>query len=161
MERSSGNFQLLSDNRKFQAIFASPNRYFTENSRRWVPLKQGPQHLITATGKTVVSCFQRLFKLFLDNSNSFSLFKGGKISQKHRIKSGAYIKGGASNSHAGLMLRCFTERFIFRYILGHFLPRKCNLCHVYERIGSILDINEENVTLLKGKKYHFKVCRFC
>ena len=121
MERSSGNFQLLSDNRKFQAIFASPNRYFTENSRRWVPLKQGPRHLITATGKTVVSCFQRLFKLFLDNSNSFSLFKGGKISQswrvrvqKDRIKSGAYIKGGASNSHAGLMLRCFYGAVYFQ-----------------------------------------------
>ena len=37
MERSSRNFQLSSSNRKFQAIFASPNRYFIENSR-WVPL---------------------------------------------------------------------------------------------------------------------------
>ena len=34
----------------------------------------------TATEKTVGFCFQRLFKLFLDNSNSSSLFKGGKIS---------------------------------------------------------------------------------
>ena len=88
MERPSRNFQLLSDNRKFQAIFASPNRYFTENSRQRVPLKQGPQHLTTATEKTVGFCFQRLFKLFLDNSNSqsSSLFKGGKISQSWRVR---------------------------------------------------------------------------
>ena len=70
MERPSRNFQLLSGNRKFQAIFASPNRYFTENSRQRVPLKQGPQHLTTAT----------------DNSNSSSLFKGGKISQSWRVR---------------------------------------------------------------------------
>ena len=37
MERSSRNFLPSSNKRKFQAIFASPNRYFTENSR-WVPL---------------------------------------------------------------------------------------------------------------------------
>ena len=37
MERSSINFQPFSSKRKFQAIFASSNRYFTENSR-WVPL---------------------------------------------------------------------------------------------------------------------------
>ena len=39
MERSFGNFQPSSSNKKFQAIFASLNRYFTENSR-WVPLKK-------------------------------------------------------------------------------------------------------------------------
>ena len=88
MERPSRNFQLLSDNRKFWAIFASPNRHFTENSRQRVPLKQGPQHLTTATEKTVGFCFQRLFKLFLDNSNSrsSSLFKGGKICQSWRVR---------------------------------------------------------------------------
>ena len=37
MERSSRNFQPSSSKRKFQAKFASLNRYFTENSR-WVPL---------------------------------------------------------------------------------------------------------------------------
>ena len=37
MERPSRNFQPSSSNRKLQAIFASPNRYFTENSR-WVLL---------------------------------------------------------------------------------------------------------------------------
>ena len=37
MERSSRNFQPSSSCRKLQAIFASPNRYFPENSR-WVPL---------------------------------------------------------------------------------------------------------------------------
>ena len=37
MERSSINFQSSSSNRKFQATFASPNGYFTENSR-WMPL---------------------------------------------------------------------------------------------------------------------------
>ena len=36
MERSSRNFQPFSSKRKFQAIFSSPNRYVTENSR-WVP----------------------------------------------------------------------------------------------------------------------------
>ena len=36
MERSFGNLQLSSSNRKFQAIFASLDRYFTENSC-WVP----------------------------------------------------------------------------------------------------------------------------
>ena len=39
MERSSRNFQPSSSYRKFQAIFASPNRYFRENSR-WVPLNK-------------------------------------------------------------------------------------------------------------------------
>ena len=37
MELSSRNFQPSSSKRKFQAKFASPNRYFTENSR-WVPM---------------------------------------------------------------------------------------------------------------------------
>ena len=37
MEKSSTNFQPSLSYRKFQAIFPSPNRYFTENSR-WVPL---------------------------------------------------------------------------------------------------------------------------
>ena len=39
MERSSRNFQSSSNDRKFQAIFASPNIYFTENAR-WVPLNK-------------------------------------------------------------------------------------------------------------------------
>ena len=39
MERSSRNFQSSSNDRKFQAIFASLNRYFTENAR-WVPLNK-------------------------------------------------------------------------------------------------------------------------
>ena len=38
-ERSSRNFQPSSSYRKFQAIFASPNRYFRKNSR-WVPLNK-------------------------------------------------------------------------------------------------------------------------
>ena len=46
--------QLSSSNRKFQAIFASPNRYFTVNSR-WVPL---------------IRTYQR--KLFLEQSFKFS-----------------------------------------------------------------------------------------
>ena len=37
MDESSRTFQPSSSNRKFQAIFASLNRYFTENSR-WVPI---------------------------------------------------------------------------------------------------------------------------
>ena len=37
MERQLEIYIRASSNRKFQAIFASPNRYFTENSR-WVPL---------------------------------------------------------------------------------------------------------------------------
>ena len=36
MERSSRNYQPSSSKRKLQAAFASPNRYFKENSR-WVP----------------------------------------------------------------------------------------------------------------------------
>ena len=39
MEPSSTNFQPSSSYRKFQAILASPNRYFTEN-RSWVPLNK-------------------------------------------------------------------------------------------------------------------------
>ena len=39
MERSSRNFQSSSNDGKFQAIFASPNIYFTENAR-WVPLNK-------------------------------------------------------------------------------------------------------------------------
>ena len=39
MERSCRNFQPYSSNKMFQAIIASPNRYFTENSR-WVPLSK-------------------------------------------------------------------------------------------------------------------------
>ena len=39
MEQSSRNFQPSSSDRKFQAIFASPNRYFRENSC-WVPLNK-------------------------------------------------------------------------------------------------------------------------
>ena len=35
--QSPRNFQPSSSTRKFQVVFASPNRYFTENSR-WVPL---------------------------------------------------------------------------------------------------------------------------
>ena len=31
----------------------------------------------------------------------------------------------------------FTDRFIFRHILGHFFPREENLHHDYERIRSI------------------------
>ena len=38
MEQSSRHFQPSSSYIKFQTIFASPNRYFTENGR-WVPLK--------------------------------------------------------------------------------------------------------------------------
>ena len=41
MERSPRNSQPSSRYRKFQAIFASPNRYFTEKSL-WVPL-HGPR----------------------------------------------------------------------------------------------------------------------
>ena len=37
MERSTRNFQPSSSNGNFYALFASPNRYFTENTR-WVPL---------------------------------------------------------------------------------------------------------------------------
>ena len=39
MERSPRNFQSSSNDRKFQAIFASPNIYFTENVR-WVLLNK-------------------------------------------------------------------------------------------------------------------------
>ena len=39
MERTSGNFQPSSSYGKFQAIFASSNIYFRENSR-WVPLNK-------------------------------------------------------------------------------------------------------------------------
>ena len=38
MEHSSTNFQPSSTRRKFKAIFASPNRYFTTENSRWVPL---------------------------------------------------------------------------------------------------------------------------
>ena len=34
MEQSFRNFKPFSSNRKIQAIFASPNKYFTENSRQ-------------------------------------------------------------------------------------------------------------------------------
>ena len=38
MEHSSRNFQPSSTRRKFKAILASPNRYFTTENSRWVPL---------------------------------------------------------------------------------------------------------------------------
>ena len=44
MEQSSRNFKLFSSNREFWAAFASPNRYFTENSRwvgNWVGIISG------------------------------------------------------------------------------------------------------------------------
>ena len=37
----------------------------------------------------------------------------------------------------GLCHGVFTDRFIFRRILGKFFPRKWNLRHVYKRIRSI------------------------
>ena len=37
----------------------------------------------------------------------------------------------------GLCHGVFTDRFIFRHILEHSLPRKWNLRHVYKRIRSI------------------------
>ena len=37
----------------------------------------------------------------------------------------------------GLCHGVFTDRFIFRHILGQFFPRKWNLRHVYESIRSV------------------------
>ena len=42
------------------------------------------------------------------------------------------------NSHnIGLCHGVFTHRFIFRYILGQFLPRKWKLCSVFDRIRHV------------------------
>ena len=161
MERPSRNFQLLSDNRKFQAIFASPNRYFTENSRQRVPLKQGPQHLTTATEKTVGFCFQRLFKLFLDNSNSSSLFKGGKISQswrvrvqKDRVKSGPHKRRSKQFPYwayvtvflrTGLFLDTVQDTFSRENVIS---ATSMNAFEVYQ-------ISKRGRNVIKGQKLSF------
>ena len=44
--------------------------------------------------------------------------------------------------------------FFFRHILGHFFPRKWNLCYVYGRIRRKGN-KKENISSLKGKTYHF------
>ena len=58
MERSSRNFQPSSSNRKFQAIFPPPNRYFTENSRQVPPACSLPFRLIWFRSKTKPPDFQ-------------------------------------------------------------------------------------------------------
>ena len=53
MERLSRNSQSSSNDGKFQAIFASPNIYFTENAR-WVPLNKFRILDYFATARNVV-----------------------------------------------------------------------------------------------------------
>ena len=60
MELSSRNFQPSTSNRKFQAIFSSPNRYFTENSR-WCPCCMAFQFMQLAYQ------IPTLFKVFLQD----------------------------------------------------------------------------------------------
>ena len=71
-------------------------------------------------------------------------------------------KTGDHNPERATSLRLchgfFTDQFIFRYILGHFFPRKQNLHHVYERIPSI---RYQKGKLNAIRKHHFLVCRFC
>ena len=62
----SGTFiQKFLSNRKFQALFASPNRYFTENSR-WGPLF------------STVNCFMDLKLVLIGNSDLLRFFCGIK-----------------------------------------------------------------------------------
>ena len=68
MERSSRSFQPSQAVRKFQAIFASPNRYFTENSR-WVPL-----NLMVQLISTEVACLILTLKPY-DITHLFFRFK--------------------------------------------------------------------------------------
>ena len=54
----------------------------------------------------------------------------------------------------------FTDHFIFRHILGHFLPQEKNLHHVYERIRSIT-YQKGKPNVIKRQKTSFLGCRFC
>ena len=54
----------------------------------------------------------------------------------------------------------FTDQFIFRHILGHFLPQEKNLHHVYERIRSIT-YQKGKPNVIKRQKTSFLGCRFC
>ena len=56
--------------------------------------------------------------------------------------------------------RVFTDQFIFRHILGHFLPQEKNLHHVYERIRSIT-YPKGKPNVIKRQKISFLGCRFC
>ena len=60
----------------------------------------------------------------------------------------------ASNSHTRPMSWRFTDRFIFRHILGHFFPRKWNLHHVYERVRSIR-YQKGKLNVIKRQKISF------
>ena len=82
MERSSRNFQPSSSQRKFQAKFASPNRYFTENSR-WVPLLN--------VGKLTSYCISRCVQFSLqspkDCEKRLAIVYNGKRSEWSPIRS--------------------------------------------------------------------------
>ena len=54
----------------------------------------------------------------------------------------------------GLCHGVFTDQFIFRHILGHFLPWKKNLHHVYERIRSIR-YQKGKLNVIKRQKISF------
>ena len=57
-----------------------------------------------------------------------------KSSSESKPLPGARITRGEQLSP---MSRVFTDQFILGHFLRHFLPRKWNLRHVYERIRSI------------------------
>ena len=61
----------------------------------------------------------------------------------------------ANNSILGLCKGVFTDRFIFRHILGHFFPRKWNLRHVYERGRRILRYQKGKRNVIKRQKLSF------
>ena len=59
MERSSRNLQPSLSKRKFQVIFSSPNRYFTENSR-WVPLIYRSKYRCIAQGPRTLQLIEKI-----------------------------------------------------------------------------------------------------
>ena len=61
----------------------------------------------------------------------------------------------ANNSILGLCKGVFTDRFIFRHILGHLFTRKWNPRHVYERVRRILRYQKGKRNVIKRQKLSF------
>ena len=108
MERSSRNFQPSSSNRKFQAILASPNRYFTENSG-WVPL--GHQRPLASRTRTTTSTkFDfKVFRVF----SKYRLPESFILPYFTRKVSTVIFSEGGQRSPDGKMIKLLTFDILF------------------------------------------------
>ena len=70
------------------------------------------------------------------------------------------LKTRSEQLHTRLCKGIFTNRFIFRNILGHFFPRKWNLRHVYERIRKMRYQKGKRNVIKKQKIIIFKSVGF-